>query len=102
MDCIEACPEKVLPSLPELCPDSRITKPLCTTAGSFCCCAEPLFRLALASALSAALSSAQQGTRGKISDEGTGDEVFVPDRCASHHLNNTMQYTQPHAERAEA
>ena len=62
MDCMEACPGKVLPSLPELCPDSRVTKPLCTTAGSFCCRAESLFRLALASLYSAALSSAQQET----------------------------------------
>ena len=91
MDCIEACPEKVLPSLPELCPESRITKPLCTTAGSFCCCAESPFRLALAPAFSAALSSAQQETQRRISNEGTGDDRFVPDECISHHLNNTMQ-----------
>ena len=104
MDCIEACPEKDLPSLPELCPDSRITKPLCTTAGSFCCRANSLFWLALASAFSDALSSAQQETPGRISDEGTGDEMLVPDRCASRLVTTpcSTKYTQPHAERGKA
>ena len=54
-ECPEGCPVRLRLSLPELCPDERVTKPFWTTAGSSCCF--PLLPFALASCCAEASTS---------------------------------------------